>query len=446
VKRLVFEELKRWKESSQRKPILLRGARQVGKTYIVRELGKLFSDFVEINFELIPDVSKIFDRDLISERIIRDLSLYKGKKIEPGKTLLFFDEIQESPKAIQSLRYFYELMPQLHIMSAGSLLDFELEKIGMPVGRVTSVYMYPLSFLEFLSAKNETLLIEMILEHDVEAKLTEVVHRKMLHLLGEYFAVGGMPEAVQCWLDTQDLNKCRTVLRTTVDSFRQDFNKYATKFQIKYLELLFNTIPALLGQKFKYSNIPGEYRKRELMPSLDLLIKAGVVHKVVHSSGTGIPLGATANGEKFKPLFLDIALAQTILGSDSASWLLDPELNLVNKGAITEAFVGQELLAYSPFDWKTQLYYWHREAKSSNAEIDYLIQKKNQIIPIEVKSGAPGRLKSMRIFLDDHMHSEYGIRFSSSNYATDNSIQNIPLYAVAGIVDSQQDIVQSLIN
>jgi len=446
VERLVFEELKRWKDSSQRKPILLRGARQVGKTYIVRELGKLFSDFVEINFELIPDASKIFDRDLISERIIRDLSLFIGKKIEPGKTLLFFDEIQESPKAIQSLRYFYELMPQLHIISAGSLLNFELEKIGMPVGRVTSVYMYPMSFLEFLCAKNETLLIEMMLEHDAKTKLTEVVHRKMLHLLGEYFAIGGMPEAVQCWLDTENLNKCSTIHRTIIDSFRQDFNKYATKFQIKYVELFFNTIPALLGQKFKYSNIPGEYRKRELMPSLDLLIKAGVAHKIVHSSGTGIPLGATANDEKFKLLFLDIALALTILGSDSASWLLDPELNLVNKGAITEAFVGQELLAYSAFDWKAQLYYWHREAKSSSAEIDYLVQKNNQIIPIEVKSGAPGKLKSMKIFLDNHKYSTYGIRFSSLNFASDNRIQNIPLYAVAEVVDSQRALMQSLIN
>jgi predicted AAA+ superfamily ATPase len=446
LKRIVLEELKHWKESPQRKPILLRGARQVGKTYIVRELGKIFSDFVEINFELLPDASKIFDRDLLPDRIIRDLSLFLGTKIEPGKTLLFFDEIQESPKAIQSMRYFYELLPQLHVISAGSLLDFELEKIGMPVGRVTSIYMYPLSFLEFLSAKNETLLIEMILEHDVKTKLTEVVHNKMLQLLGEYFAIGGMPEAVQCWIDKEDLNQCGLIHRTIVDSFRQDFNKYATRYQIKYVELLFNTIPALLGQKFKYNNIPGEYRKRELMPSLDLLIKSGVAHKIMHSSGTGIPLGATANNEKFKTLFLDIALAQTILGLDTTSWLLDPELSLINKGAITEAFVGQELLAYSPFDLKAQLFYWHREAKTSNAEIDYLIQKGNRVIPIEVKSGAPGKLKSLKIFLDDHKNSEYGVRFSSLNYEAANSIQNIPLYAVAKVLYAQYGQIQSLIN
>lgn len=446
MNRIVLEELKRWKESPQHKPILLRGARQVGKTYIVRELGKLFPDFVEINLELLPETSNIFERDLVPERIIRDLSLFIGRKIEPGQSLLFFDEIQAAPKAIQALRYFYELLPQQHIISAGSLLDFELEKIGMPVGRIASIYMYPMSFMEFLAAKNEPLLIELILQHDVTSKVSQVVHNKLLYLLGEYFAIGGMPEAVQCWLDTEDLDKCAAIHRTIIDSFRQDFNKYATKFQIKYLDVLFSAIPALLGQKFKFSNIPGEYRKRELLPALELLIKAGVAHKIIHSSGAGIPLGATANGEKFKMLFLDIALAQTILGLDTASWLLAPEFNLINKGAITEAFVGQELLAYSLTDIKAQLYYWHREAKASNAEIDYLIQKKTQIVPIEVKSGAAGKLKSMKIFLDDHPHSTYGVRFSSQNYEATNAIQNLPLYAVASIMKEQASHFEFLID
>ncbi len=445
MKRIVFEELKRWKDSPQRKPILLRGARQVGKTYIVRELGKLFPDFVEINFELLPDASKIFERDLMPDRIIRDLSLFIGRKIEPGQSLLFLDEIQAAPKAIQALRYFYELLPQQHIISAGSLLDFELEKIGMAVGRVTSIYMHPMSFLEFLAAKNGPLLVEMILEHDVPSKASEVVHHKLLHLLGEYFAIGGMPEAVQCWISSQDLSRCGAIHRTIIDSFRQDFNKYATRFQIKYLDVLFDAIPALLGQKFKFSNIPGEYRKRDLLPALDLLTKAGVVHKILHSSGTGIPLGATVNGDKFKLLFLDIALAQTILGLDTTSWLLDPELNLINKGAITEAFVGQELLAYALFDVKGQLYYWHREARASNAEIDYLIQKQNQVIPIEVKSGAPGKLKSLKIFLDEHPNSTQGIRFSNQNYDATNGIQNLPLYAVARIMEAQHSHFLSLI-
>lgn len=446
MKRIIFEELKRWKENLQRKPILLRGARQVGKTYVVRQLGKLFYDLVEINFELYPDTSKIFERDLVPDRITRDLSLLIGKKITPVKTLLFFDEIQACPKAIPSLRYFYELLPQLHIISAGSLIDFELGKIGMPVGRVTSIYMYPLSFVEFLSAKNESLLIEMILEHDDKTKISDPVHQKVLHLLGEYFAVGGMPEAVQCWIDTENLNKCGQIHRTIIDSYRQDFNKYATNLQIKYVELLFDTIPALLAQKFKYSNIPGEYRKRELMPSLELLIKAGIAHKIIHSSGTGIPLGASAHLDKFKLIFLDIALAQTIPGANTTSWLLEPEINLVNKGAITEAYVGQELLAYSPFDLKAQLYYWHREARNSSAEIDYLIQKENQIIPLEVKSGAAGTLKSLKFFLENHKNSDYGIRFSCLNYTVDSFIQNFPLYAVAKVMNSSHNSIRALLD
>ena len=446
MKRIVFAAINRWKEASQHKPILLRGARQVGKTYIVRELGKLFPEFVEINLELLPEAGKIFDRDLHPDRIIRDLSLFMGRKIEPGKTLLFFDEIQAAPRAIQALRYFYELLPQLHIVSAGSLLDFELEKIGIPVGRVASIYMFPMSFIEFLAAKSEPLLVEMILEHDAGTRVSEVVHNKMLHLLGEYFAVGGMPEAVQCWLDTEDLHKCGAIHRSIIDSYRQDFNKYATKFQIKYLDVLFSAIPALLGQKFKFSNIPGEYRKRDLLPALDLLIKAGVAHKIIHSSGVGIPLGATAYGDRFKMLFLDIALAQASLGADTTSWLLDPEPGLSNKGPITEMFVGQELLAYGLLDMKAQLYYWHREAKSSNAEIDYLIQKQNQVVPIEVKSGVPGRLKSLKLFLNDHKNSKYCVRFSSLNYNVTHDIQNMPLYAVATVMDSKRDLVQALIS
>lgn len=445
MKRIIFEELKRWKENPQRKPILLRGARQVGKTYVVRQLGNLFQDFVEVNFELYPETSKIFERDLAPDRITRDLSLLIGKKITPGNTLLFFDEIQACPKAIQSLRYFYELLPQLHIISAGSLIDFELEKIGMPVGRVTSIYMYPLSFLEFLNAKNETLLIEMILKHDDKTKLNDAVHKKILRLLGEYFAVGGMPEAVQSWIDTENLNKCGQIHRTIIDSYRQDFNKYANNLQIKYVELLFDTIPALLAQKFKYSNIPGDYRKRELMPSLELLIKAGIAHKIIHSSGSDIPLGASAHHDKFKLIFLDIALAQTILGVNIPSWLLEPEINLVNKGAITEAYVGQELLAYSLYDIKPQLYYWHREARNSSAEIDYLIEQGNRAIPLEVKSGAAGTLKSLKYFLENHRKSDYGIRFSSLNYAAENSIRNFPLYAVAKAMNSKHDYFSGLL-
>jgi predicted AAA+ superfamily ATPase len=445
MKRSILYELKKWKEDSRHKPLLIRGARQVGKTYIIRKLGQEFQNYVEVNFELYPEAKKIFDHDLDPERIIRDLSAFTRKKITPGVSLLFFDEIQEAAGAISALRYFYEMLPQLHVIAAGSLLDFELENIGLPVGRVASIYMYPLSFMEFLAAKNEGLLIETIFEHDASRELNEALHNKLLLLLGEYMTVGGMPEAVAGFVENPDLNRCFKIHRTIIDAFRQDFHKYAKKYQVKYVELLFNSVPGFLGKKFKFSNIPGEYRKRELMPALELLVKAGVAARIIHSSGQGVPLAAAAKEDVFKVLFLDIALSQSVLGGDTASWLLDPGINFINKGGLTEAFVGQELLAYSTPDQKSDLFYWQREERASNAELDYLIRKNDIIVPIEVKSGAAGHLKSLRLFLDEREKSPYGVRFSVSNFFRDNDIHTYPLYAVAKLVSPESSLIRSLL-
>jgi len=445
MKRMMLGALQNWKEQSARKPLLIRGARQIGKTWVVRELGKLFKEFVEVNFELYPEAKKIFHPDLNPARINRDLSLLSGKRIVPGETLIFLDEIQDEPKAIQALRYFYELLPAQHVIAAGSLLDFELEKIGMPVGRVSSLYMYPLSFLEFLAAQNELLLIEMIVEHKEATPVSQAVHQKLLRLLGQYFAVGGMPEAVASWRKSSDLIRCAAIHRAIVDTYRQDFNKYVQKFQIKYVDLLFNLIPAVLGKRFKFTQAPGEYRKRDLQPALELLIKAGVVHSIIHSAGTGIPLGAQAKPDAFKLIFLDIALAQSILGLDATSWLLEPEASFVNKGEITEAFVGQEILAYSAIDLKAQLYFWQRQARSSNAEVDYLIQRDHQILPVEVKSGSTGTLKSLRNFLDEHKRSRDGVRLSSLNFAVDDRLLSMPLYAIAMLMNLTKEQASSLL-
>jgi hypothetical protein len=305
--------------------------------------------------------------------------------------------------------------------------------------------MYPLSFLEFLAAQNEALLIEMIVEHKEATPVSEPVHQKLLRLLGEYFAIGGMPEAVASWRESGDMKKCATIHRTIVETYRQDFNKYVQKFQIKYVDLLFNLIPARLSKKFKFSEVPGEYRKRDLQPALELLVKAGVVHKIIHSSGAGIPLGAQAKLDTFKLIFLDIALAQSILGLDVTSWLLEPEVNFVNKGEITEAFAGQEILAYSSFDLKPQLYFWQRQARSSNAEVDYLIQRDHQILSVEVKSGAPGTLKGLRLFLDEHKRSSYGIRLSGLNYAADDRLFSMPLYAIARVMNLTKEQASTLL-
>jgi uncharacterized protein len=442
MKRLVDYYLREWKASPYRKPLLLRGARQVGKTYAVRELGKAFENIVEINFELKEGAKGIFEKgDLEPERIIRDLSLLTGMQIIPGATLLFFDEIQNTPKVLTALRYFYEKLPALHVIAAGSLLDFTIQATGIPVGRVSSLYMYPLSFFEFLCACGHEQLAQEIMPGRFTAALSEPVHQKLLSLFAEYCAIGGMPEAVMLWKKTGNPSLCFEVQHTLLDTYRQDFGKYAEKFQIKYLSVLFNVIPRFLGIKFKYSAIEGEYRKRELSPCLDLLTTAGVAHSVMRSAGNGVPLGAEADIEDFKIIFLDAALAQALLGLDLKAWFLQPEKEFINKGAIIEAVVGQEFLAHAHPAHKINLFYWRRNAAGSEAEIDYLMTQQGSVIPVEVKSGAGSTLKSMHMFLESHKNSPFGLRFSTQNYSVHEKIHSYPLYAISSVIrDHVQDV------
>lgn len=431
MKRLIDHYLRLWIHDPYRKPLLLRGARQVGKTYAARQLGKLFDSFVEVNLEQYEKARSIFLQDLDPHRIIRDLSILLDVSITPGKTLLFIDEIQARPEALTSLRYMYEQMPELHVIAAGSLLDFAIEQVGIPVGRVESLYVYPLSFMEFLAHAHKLLLAEVMQASN--ASLSEFMHTTLLQLLGQYIAIGGMPEAVSRWLSTDDPFAVARVHHQILDTYRQDFIKYAKKHQIKYVEQVFRSIPEQIGNKFKFSRIEGEYRKRELAPALDLLKTAGVAHNVFNSSGQGAPLGAQIDPQDYKVLFIDVGLAQASLNLDLADWFLQPQEAFVNKGAIVEAFVGQEMLVYADAYRKQQLYYWQREAKSSNAEIDYLIQKEQRIIPIEVKSGAGTGLKSMRMFLETHAATPYGIRFAAQQYSVYEKLYTYPLYAVAQV-------------
>lgn len=430
LKRIIDIHLKAWKREPKRKPVLIRGPRQVGKTFSVRRLGQSFSSYIEINFEKQPELKKVFELDLVPTRIVRDLMAILKKPIIPGETLLFLDEIQEAPRAIIALRYFYEEMPNLHVLAAGSLLDFAIQQVGVPVGRVSFLYLYPMSWLEFLKAHNNTILLEKIVNHKPEEPLGTPIHEHTLRLLSEYFAIGGMPEAVASWVESKNPLACSEIHQTIIEAYRQDFHKYAKEQQIKYVELMFEHGPKQLSQKFKYSAIPGEYRKRELSPAIELLATAGIVHRVYHSSGQGIPLGSQANLDIFKMLFLDIGLTQAILGLDFADWFLNAQNNFINKGAVVESFVGQELLAYSNPHSKTSLYFWQREERGSQAEIDYLIQKQGQIIPIEVKSDKGSHLKSMRIFLESHPASTYGIRFSTHDYSILDNVYSYPLYAI----------------
>ncbi len=437
-KRLIDWHLSQWKDHKYRKPLLIRGARQVGKTHAVRQFSKQFENMVEINFELAKDAKPIFEKDLRPERVLRELASYSRTKIVPGETLLFFDEIQAAPEAILALRYFYEQMPKLHVIAAGSLFDFALEKVGLPVGRVSSMYMYPMSLMEYLAASGNKENAKMILENHKNEPFSEPIHHLLLKLVGEYSAIGGMPEAIAKWVQEGNSKESFQVHHNLIASYRQDIEKYASKHQLALVEALFRQIPHMIAEEFQYKNIHGEFRKRDLAPCLDLLCKANVIHKIQHSAGNGIPLGAEANLEWFKLILVDIALCQAALGFDLSTWFREPGLEFINRGSISEAYVGQELLCYSNPYQKSDLYFWKRQAKSSTAEVDYLYEYNQEIIPIEVKNGDGRTLKSMQMFLESHPSSSYGIRFSAQNYSQWQKIDSRPLYSVSSLAHEEQ--------
>ena len=436
LKRLIDHHLQTWSKQTDGKPLLLRGARQVGKTYAVRQLGRQFEQLVELNLEKSAQGRKFFQGDLEPQEIIANITNLFKQPITPGKTLLFLDEIQAEPRAILALRYFYESMPNLHIIAAGSLLDFAIEAVGVPVGRVEFLYMYPLSFLEFLVALDEQFLLQAVQNHTADLPLNTVAHEQLLKLVSLYLALGGMPEVVAKWAQNRQAAPCAKVQQSLLTAYRQDFNKYGKTTQLKYLNQLFNHIPRQLGQKFKYSQIEGDYRKRELAPCLDLLVTAGVVHKVFHTAAQGVPLGAQTDLDNFKLLYLDVGLAQAALGLELTDWLLDPAKQFVNKGAIVEAFVGQELLVYSNPTQPQELHYWLRTERTAQAEVDYVISIKQTIIPIEVKGGLGSTLRSMHSFLAQHPQSPFGLRFSTQNYHRYEQIHSYPLYAIFKAIQS----------
>lgn len=418
-----------WKNNPHRLPLLLRGARSVGKTFAIRELGKQFENIIEVNFESDPGLAmSLFQQNLDPHRIVRNLMASFQQKIIPGKTLIFFDEIQRAPLAITALRYFYEKMPDQHIVAAGSLLDFAIEQVGIPVGRVEFLHLYPLSFLEFLVAAGNQFAVTELLTHDPKTSIDLTLHNLLLTKLSEYLAIGGMPKVVDFWLQ-KNADQCRKIQATITQTYQQDFGEYAKRHQVKYLQELFNKIPLQLGNKFKFSKV-GEHRKRELEPCLNLLEMARVISKVSHSAAQGVPLGAQTDINDFKVIFLDVGLAQTILGFDLSSWLASSHDTFVNQGALVEAFVGQEMLAYADPSLRGQLYYWHREVRNSEAEIDYVVQLGRDIVPIEVKSGSGRTLKSLNLFLESHVQSRYGIKFSAANFSVFEKVNNYPLYAI----------------
>jgi predicted AAA+ superfamily ATPase len=378
MKRTVEKALLEWKQDPKRKILLLRGARQVGKTYSLRELGKTFNNFVEVNFEENPEIKSFFEKSLNPVEILEKLAIYFGTAIVPGESLLFFDEIQAS---------------------------------------------------EFMTATGNQKLNSLIAEASPENPLDNVIHEKILAKLKIFQIIGGMPEVVKDYLETKDFNRCQKQLDNLVTSWVDDFAKYKKRLPVLRLQEVFKAIVFQTGSKFKYSSI-ADGRTEAYKDALELLIKAGLAYKVCHTSARGLPLGAQINDKKFKVLIFDSGIFQRILGLNLSEYIASDLQQLINKGHLAELFAGLELIkSASPYSYP-ELYYWHREERSSNAEVDFIVQGKSGVVPLEVKSGTKGQMQSLHIFLNERNLAK-GIRISAENFSRYDKIINIPLYAAS---------------
>lgn len=401
--------LEQWLSKRRRKPLILRGARQVGKSTLVRRFASQNKlGLREVNLErhlYLDDVFKTLD----IEYILQELEALAGADIREPDALLFLDEIQATPHALQALRYFYEDRPEILVVAAGSLLEFALSDhhFSMPVGRIEYFHLGPMTFKEFLHAV-EPALEKNILDYTVEKRLPVSAHEKLKKRQREYFFTGGMPEAVYAFKETASLTEVSEIHRSITETYQDDFSKYAKHKELALMQKVFRQIPLLLGKKIKYSNISAEHRANEVKNVIDLLVKARVCHRVHHSHCSGLPLQAGISEKTYKLLFMDIGIANHICGND---WLyissfMDKEL--VNEGALAEQFIGQHLIAVK--NQSPQVCYWVREEKSANAEVDYVTSQGNLILPVEVKAGKSGSLKSLHQFVL-RKHTDIAVRF-----------------------------------
>ena len=420
--RLIDNYLKEWALRPDRKPLLLRGARQVGKSTAVRQLGKQFENFVEINLEKQPSFIQFFQGDLDVKRIVPQLSAMVGKPIVAGKTLLFIDEIQASAEAIMALRFFKEDMPDLHVIAAGSLLEFALETLPtFGVGRIHSMFVYPMTFDECLTACEEQLLLEARNNATAKTPLALPLYERLVGLFRSYMLVGGMPEVVAKWVETRDYLACQEVQDDIVLTYQDDFPKYRKRVDPTLLRLSLQSVALQIGNKFVYSQVGGGYSTNEVKKALDMLTLAGIITPVIHTNANGLPLGSEADPTYRKMLLLDSGLLLRWLNMTgdtselTAQILTNSATDLVNKGALTEMIAGLELLRYRTPNMRHELFYWVRKAKNAQAEVDYLATYQSEVLPIEVKAGIQGGMKSLWQFMREKKLKN-AIRASLENF------------------------------
>lgn len=424
MERHVFGELKEWVQSTRRKPLLLRGARQVGKTWLVEKLAQLeFDSYLKIDFEEKPEFITVFEGDLDPQKICAELELMSGLNINEGNTLLFLDEVQVCPRAILALRYFFEKMPGLHVIAAGSLLEFAFTEISFPVGRIQILEVHPMNFAEFLLALGYKKAAEIC--NNPVSEVSESVHEFLIDQLRIYWIVGGMPECIEVYKNSKSIKQATEVQDEIIETYQLDFVKYRPRTDINCLGTVFSGIASTVGQQIKYTGLAKDYSIPTIKKAYESLVLARLAKKVKAVSTPGIPLDVHASDKKFKNVFLDIGLMNRIMKVDYSETLSHRNLLGIYRGRLAEQFVGQEFAS----GITKQLYYWARNAKNSNAEVDFLLQFENALIPVEVKDGPSGKLKSLHLFRNTY-HPDLSVVFHSGGKGSldDENMVFLPLY------------------
>ncbi|MFI5343471.1 MAG: ATP-binding protein [Chlamydiales bacterium] len=401
MKRACLTFLNEWFSSSHRKPLVIRGARQVGKTWIVRYFAQsLGKKLIEINLEKYPKLASTFSSN-DPHIVIQRLRSAFETSIIPSECILFIDEIQEVPDLFSKLRWFAEDMPELPVIAAGSLLEFVLGKqeFSMPVGRISYMYLEPLSFEEFLLAQGKHELVIQLKEFSYTSGISEFTHEKLINFFKEYLIIGGMPAAVASWVSDHSLSDISQIHHDIMQTYRNDFGKYSGRIPSSHLNEVVTAVSKNLGRKFVYSKVNPEVRISIIKEALELLCQARLCHRAIASSSNGVPLAAELLEGYIKVILLDVGLSSADLGLSLAELESLNEFELINKGGIAEQVVGQLLRTINPFYQLPALYYWLNTDKNGSAEIDYVMQHGSKVIPIEVKAGKTGTLKSLHLFM-----------------------------------------------
>lgn len=451
IERPIDALLLEWKNSANRKPLLLRGARQVGKSWAVEHLGETFDYFIEVNFEKRPEMLGIFQKSHDVHELAATLGMYYNTPVIPGRTLLFLDEIQKSADAIQSLWSFKEDYKELHVVAAGSLLEFALQDLpSFGVGRIRSLFVYPFSFDEFLVAEGKADWVKAKQEANTEKPLLTPLYNDLVQHFRTFLMVGGMPASVAAWVTTHDYSQCQAELDDIQLTYYDDFPKYAKKVDPTLLRNTLQSVVMQIGDKFTYSEVDGGYRADDVKKALKLLCDAGIIKRVSYTSGNGLPLGAEVNDKFRKYIYLDSGLLLRILDLDFGGARQLTEMiiagtseDLVNKGGLAEMILGWELVKYNNPRMQHDLFYWENTAEGTRSEVDYIIARDLKALPIECKAGTSGKMKSMYEFMHQK-HLAEAIRSSLENFSelehidkkdqdAVRHVQIVPLFAISNL-------------